>query len=66
MRAELGECGGVDAGVLADVEGLEVQAVGADFEQEGVDQERGEAVPRFWSRVSRRMVRSARSSEARA
>ncbi len=41
---EFGEGGGVDAGVLADVEGLEVEAVGADFEEEGVDEELGEAV----------------------
>ena len=34
---ELGDGGGVDAGVLADVERLQVEAVGADFEQERVD-----------------------------
>ncbi len=39
---ELFECGGVDAGVLADVEGLKVQAVGADFEQERVEKKLGE------------------------
>ena len=41
---EFGDGGGVDAGVLADVEGLEVEAVGADFEEEGIDEEVGEAV----------------------
>ncbi len=34
----------MDAGVLADVEGLEVEAVGADFEEERVDEEVGEAL----------------------
>ena len=40
---DLGDGGGVDAGVLADVERLEVEAVGADLEQERVDEHAGEA-----------------------
>ena len=56
----------MDAGVLADVEGLEVEAVGADFEQERVDEEAGRGGGRdFRGGDSRRMVRSARRSEAR-
>ena len=35
---DFGDGGGVDAGVLADVEGLQVQAVGADLEQQRVDE----------------------------
>ena len=34
----------MDAGVLANIELVEVEAVGADFEDEGVDEELGEAV----------------------
>ena len=41
---DLSDGGGVDAGVLADVEGLEVEAVGADLEEERVDEQLGEAV----------------------
>ncbi len=40
---DLGDGGGVDAGVLADVECLEVQAVGADLHEERVDEHLGEA-----------------------
>ncbi len=40
---DLGDGGGVDAGVLADVEGLEVQAVGADLDQQRIDEHLGEA-----------------------
>ena len=35
---KLTQCGGVDAGVLADVERLQVQAVGADLQQQRIDQ----------------------------
>ena len=41
---EFGDGGGVDFGVLADVEGLEVETVGADFEQERIDKQLGKAV----------------------
>ena len=36
--------GGMDASVLADVERLQVQAVGADLDEQRVDEEFGEAV----------------------
>ena len=41
---DLGDGGGVDAGVLADVERLQVQAVGADLHQQRVDEHLGEAM----------------------
>jgi hypothetical protein len=34
----------VDPGVLADVQGLEMEAIGADLEQEGIDVEAGESL----------------------
>ena len=40
---ELGHGGGVDAGVLADVERLQMQAVGAGFEEQRIDQQSCEA-----------------------
>jgi hypothetical protein len=55
----------VDAGVLADVEGLEVEAVGADFEEQGIDEEVGEALAAVVARLLRRTVRSWRRSAAR-
>ncbi len=40
---DFGDSGGVDAGVLANVEGLQVKAVGADLQQQRVEQHPGEA-----------------------
>src|ERR1019366_7191179 len=40
---DFGDGGGVDTRVLAYVEGLQVKAVGADFEQEWIDEHAGEA-----------------------
>ncbi len=41
---DLGDGGGVDAGVLTDIERLQMEAVGADLHQERVDEHLGEAV----------------------
>ena len=63
---ELVERGGVDARVLADIERLQVQAVGADLEQQRVDEQLGEAAAVVLrSRLWRSVVRSARNSDAR-
>ncbi len=54
----------MDAGVLADVEGLEVEAVGADLHEERVDEHSERRWPLFWRRLLRRTVRSLRRSAA--
>ena len=40
---EFGDGGGVDARVLADVEGVQVEAVGADLDEQRIDERLGEA-----------------------